>query len=155
MVWITFRVKNKEIRTTPTSTDSLVDFEQVDVCWYLIKRLLNDIWSILKMLYIKGCPSPSNFYWHSVLNYNTFLIYVKGCPCPSNFYWHSALNYNPFLNKNAGDTFTYYIFKNFNQSWNKVVQLETSKTKKGKSKTTIFFPFHLKFVKMKNFFLPF
>ena len=129
MVWITFRVKNKNIRTTPTSTDSPVDFEQVDVCWYLIKRLLNDIWSILKMLYIKGCP------------------------CPSNFYWHIALNYNPFLNKNAGDTFTYYIFKKFNQSWNKVVQLGQVKQRKARVKLQFFFPFHLKFVKMKKFFL--
>ena len=32
---------------------------------------------------------------------------------PPSFYWHNALMYNPFLNKNAGNTFTYYIIKNF------------------------------------------
>ena len=128
MVWIMFKVKNKGIRTMLTSTDSLASFEQVHFCWDVIKRLLNDFWFILKMLCIKCCPRPSNFYWHN------------------------ALKCIPFLNKNTGDTFTYYIFKKFNQEWNKVVQLETSKTKKGKSKTTYFFLFHLKFVKMIFFF---
>ena len=33
--------KNKDIRTTSTSSVSLVDFEQVDVCWYVIKSLVN------------------------------------------------------------------------------------------------------------------
>ena len=32
---------------------------------------------------------------------------------PPSFYWHNALMYNPFLNKNAGNTFRYYIIKNF------------------------------------------
>ena len=43
-------VKNKDIRTTSTSSVSLVDFEQVNVCWDVIKSLLNDLWSILKMI---------------------------------------------------------------------------------------------------------
>ena len=37
-----FRAKNKDIKTTSTSTDSLIDFEQVNICWDVIKRLLND-----------------------------------------------------------------------------------------------------------------
>ena len=64
---------------TSTLSFSLVDFEQVNVCWDVIKSSLNDCWSILKML----C--------------------TKCCPCQRNFYWHNALMYNPFLNKNAGD----------------------------------------------------
>ena len=40
-----FRVKNKDIRTTSTSSISLVDFEQVNVCSDVIKSLLNDFWS--------------------------------------------------------------------------------------------------------------
>ena len=31
--------------------------------------------------------------------------------------------YNSFLNKNAGDTFTYYALEKFNQQWNNVVQV--------------------------------
>ena len=89
MVLIMFRGKNKD-RTTSTSSDSLVDFEQVNVCWDVIKSLLNDFWPILKML----CS--------------------KCCSCPSNFYWYNALMYS-FLNKNADDTFTYYILEKFNQ----------------------------------------
>ena len=60
----------------------LVDFEQVNVCWDVIKRLFNDCWSILKMLCIQCCSHPSNFYWHN------------------------SLMYNSFLNKNAGDVNT-------------------------------------------------
>ena len=33
----------------------------------------------------------------------------------SYFYWHNALMYNSFLNKNTGDTFTYYVLEKFNQ----------------------------------------
>ena len=36
-----FRGKNKNIGTTSTSSDSLVDFKQVNVCWDVIKSLLN------------------------------------------------------------------------------------------------------------------
>ena len=70
------------------SSVSLVGFEQVSVCWDIIKSLLNNCWSILKMLCITFFPRPSNFYWHN------------------------ALMYNPFLNENAGDKFTYYILEN-------------------------------------------
>ena len=70
------------------SSVSLVGFEQVNVCWNIIKSLPNYCWSILKTLCIKFCPRPSNFYWHN------------------------ALMYNPFLNENAGDKFTYYILEN-------------------------------------------
>ena len=86
-----FRVKNKDIRMTSTSTVSLVDFKQVNVCWDVIKSLFNDFWSILKTFYIKCCPRPSNFYGRN------------------------ALLYNSFLHKNAYDTFTYYILEKFNQ----------------------------------------
>ena len=85
-----FSGKNKDIRMTSTSSDSLVDFEQVNVCWDVIKSLLNDFWSILKMLCSKCCSRLSYFYWHNALMYS-------------------------FLNKNAGDTFTYYILEKFNQ----------------------------------------
>ena len=34
---------------------SLVDFEQINICWDVIKSLLNDFWSILKMLCSKCC----------------------------------------------------------------------------------------------------
>ena len=37
-----FRVNNENIRTTKTSTVSLTDFEQLNVCWDVIKSLLND-----------------------------------------------------------------------------------------------------------------
>ena len=127
MVWIMFWVKSKDIRTMSTSTDSLVDFEQVNVSWDVTKRY-KTLQNIFKMLCIKCCPHPSNFYWHNPLKYTLF------------------------LNKNAGDTFTYYILKKFNQLWNKVVQLETSKTKRGKSKTLYIFFFSLKFVKMEKFY---
>ena len=33
-----FRGKNKDIRTRSTSSVSLVDFEQVDVCWDIKKK---------------------------------------------------------------------------------------------------------------------
>ena len=56
----------------------LVDFERVNVCWDVIKSLFKDCWSTLKILCIKCCPRPSNFYCHN------------------------ALMYNPFLNENAG-----------------------------------------------------
>ena len=80
-------MKNKDIGTTSTSTVSLVDFEQVNVCWDVIKNLLNDFWSILKMLCSKCCSRRSCFYWHNALIYS-------------------------LLNKNAGDTFKYYILEN-------------------------------------------
>ena len=51
-----FRVQNKDIRTTSTLNVSLVDFEEVNVCWEVRESLLNDFWSILKMLCIKCCP---------------------------------------------------------------------------------------------------
>ena len=91
MVPIMLRVKNKDFRTTSTSSVYLFDFEQVNVYWDVIKSLLNDFRSILKMLCIKCCPLPSNFYWHN------------------------ALTYNPLLNKNAGDAFAYYILEKLNQ----------------------------------------
>ena len=70
MVWIMFRGKSKDIGTTPTSSVSLVDFEQVNVCWDVIKSLLNDFWSILKMLCSKCCLCLSYFYWHNALIYS-------------------------------------------------------------------------------------
>ena len=91
MLLIMFRVNNRAIRTTSTSIVSLVDFEQINVCWDVIKSLLNDSWSTFKILCIKYFPRPSNFYWHN------------------------ALMYNPFLNKNAGDTLRYSILEKFNQ----------------------------------------
>ena len=69
------------IRTTSTSIVSLVELEQVIVCYDVIKCLLNDYWSTLKLLCIKCFPRSSNVFWYN------------------------ALMYNPFLNKNAGDTF--------------------------------------------------
>ena len=56
-----------------------------------IKSLLNDCWSIFKMLFRKCCPPLSNFYWHN------------------------DLMYNPILNKNAGDTFMCFIIEKCNQ----------------------------------------
>ena len=64
---------NKDIRATSTLSFSLVDFEQVNVCWDVIKSLRNDCWSILKMLCVKCFPRPSNFYWYNPLMYNPFL----------------------------------------------------------------------------------
>ena len=75
-----FRVENKDIKTTSTLNVSLVDFEEVNVCWEVRESLLNDFWSILKMLCIKCCP------W--------FLLV-------------QCFDVNSFLNKNAGDKFTY------------------------------------------------
>ena len=69
------------IRTTSTSIVSLVELEQVIVCYDVIKCLLNDYWSTLKLLCIKCFPRSSNVFWYN------------------------ALMYNLFLNKNAGDTF--------------------------------------------------
>ena len=69
MVWIMFRGRNKDIRTTSTSSDSFVDFEQVNDCWDVIKNLLNDFWPIFKMLCSKCCSCLSNFYWHNALMY--------------------------------------------------------------------------------------
>ena len=75
MVWVIFGVNNKDI----WMSFSLVDFKQVIVCWDVIKSLLNDCWSILKMFCVKCCPHLCSFYW---LN---------------------ALMNNPFLNKNASN----------------------------------------------------
>ena len=85
MVGIMFRVNYKDIKIMSTTSVFLVDSEQVNVFWDVMKGLLNDGWSIFKMLYIKFCPRASYFYWQN------------------------ALMYNPFLNKNAGDTLTYHI----------------------------------------------
>ena len=85
-----FRGKNKDIRTTSTSNDPLADFEQVNLCWDVIKSLLNDFWPILKMLCSKCCSHLSNFYWYNACMYS-------------------------FLNINADDTFTCYILEKFNQ----------------------------------------
>ena len=81
-----FRGKNKDIRTRS---------EQVNVCWDVIKSLLNGFWPNLKMLCRKCCSRPSNFYWHNALMYS-------------------------FLNKNAGDTFRYYILEKFVSSETKL-----------------------------------
>ena len=53
-----FRFKNKDIRTTSTSSLSPVDFEQVNICWDVTKSLPNDFWSILKNVYIKMLSKP-------------------------------------------------------------------------------------------------
>ena len=79
MVSFMFRANSKDIRRKSTLLVSYVCFEQVIICWDVIKSLLNDCWSILKLLRIKCCPRLSDFYWHN------------------------ALMYNPFLNKNAGE----------------------------------------------------
>ena len=42
LVWIMFRVNNKDIRRKSTSSVSLVDFEQVNVCLDVIESLLDD-----------------------------------------------------------------------------------------------------------------
>ena len=65
-----FRGKNKDIRMTSASGVSLVDFEQVNVCWNVIKSLRNYFWPILKMLCSKCCLHSSNFYWHNALMYS-------------------------------------------------------------------------------------
>ena len=80
------------------------------------------------------------------------MLCCKCCSRPSNFYWYNALIYY-FLNKNAGDTFTYYILENLISSETKLCKwydTETSKTKSVKSKTSYIFIFHLKFVEIKN-----
>ena len=84
MVWIMFRVKNKVIRTWSDSSVSLVDFEQVNVCWNVIKSLLNDFWSILKMLCSKCCSHLSNFGWCNALM-ELLLVICK------HRHWNSAL----------------------------------------------------------------
>ena len=66
-------VNNKIIRMMSTSSVSLVDFEQVNVCRYVITNLPDDCRSALKMFYIKCCQHPSDFYWHNTLMYNPFL----------------------------------------------------------------------------------
>ena len=68
-----------DFETMLTLSFSFVDFEQVNICCDVIKSLFSDYWSILKMLCIRFCPRPSNFYWHN------------------------AFMYSPFLNKKAGD----------------------------------------------------
>ena len=88
-------MKNKDIRTTSTSSVSLVDFEQVNVCWDVIKSLLDDFWSIFKMLCSKCCSRPSYFYWHNALIYS-------------------------LLNENAGATFKYYKLENLISSETKL-----------------------------------
>ena len=63
--------------------------------------------------------------------------------------WYSLLN------KNAGDTFKYYILENLISSEIKLCRQYdrgTSETKTGKSKATYICFFHLKFVKMKKIF---
>ena len=81
----------QDIRTMSSASISLVDFEQVNVCLDVVKGLLSGCWSILKMLCIKFCLRSSDFYWHNTLMQKSF------------------------LNKNTGDTFTYYIIEKFNQ----------------------------------------
>ena len=88
-------MKNKDIRKTSTSSVSFVDFEQVNVCWDVIESLLNDFWFVLKMLCSKCCSRPSYFYWRNALIYS-------------------------LLNKNAGDTFKYYILENLISSETKL-----------------------------------
>ena len=63
-------MKNEDIITTSTSIVSLIDFEQVNVYWDVIKSLLSDFWSILKMLCSKCCSGPSYFFWHNALIYS-------------------------------------------------------------------------------------
>ena len=41
-----------------------------------MESLLNDCWSILKMLYIKYSPSQSNFYWHFLNNEGGTFTYI-------------------------------------------------------------------------------
>ena len=55
-----FRVNNKDIRTIEPRTLSLVYFEQVNVCWDVIKSLLS--FGLFK--------NPIyNFSWHNALKY--------------------------------------------------------------------------------------
>ena len=63
-----FRGKNKDNRTASNSSVSLVDFEQVNVCWDVIESLLNDFWTSLNIL----C---SKYYSHSCLTFiDTMLL---------------------------------------------------------------------------------
>ena len=91
MVPIMLRVKNKDFRTTSTSSVYLFDFEQVNVYWDVIKSLLNDFRSILKMLCIKCCPLPSNFYWHNALT-TRFSIRMQVTRLPITYYILEKLN---------------------------------------------------------------
>ena len=59
-----FRVTNKDITTTSILSASPLGFEQVNVCWDVIKSSLNDFWSILKMLCSKCCSRLSDFYFY-------------------------------------------------------------------------------------------
>ena len=47
-----------------------------------------------------------------LMNFWSILKILCSKCCPSNFYWQNALMYS-FLNKNAGNTFTYYILEKF------------------------------------------
>ena len=85
-----FRGKNEDIRTTSASSVSLVDFEQVNLLWDVIKSLLNDFWRILK------CYAANVVHIH-LISIGTMLSCTR------------------FFKKNAGDTFTYYILEKFNQ----------------------------------------
>ena len=57
-------VTNKDITTTSILSASPFGFEQVNVCWDVIKSSLSDFWSILKMLCSKCCSRPSDFYFY-------------------------------------------------------------------------------------------
>ena len=74
MLWILFRVNNKVIRTTSTSSVSLLTLNALNVCCDVIKSLFNGYWAILKMLSIICFPRPSNFCWHNALAYNPFTL---------------------------------------------------------------------------------
>ena len=58
-----FGGKNKDIITTSTLSVSLVEYEHVNVCWDVIKTLLNDFWSSLKML----CSKNALFFFNKFL----------------------------------------------------------------------------------------
>ena len=45
-----------------------------------------------------------------LINFWSIIKILSSKCCPSNFYWQNALMYS-FLNKNAGDTFLYYILE--------------------------------------------
>ena len=74
-------VRTKTLERGQLRVFLLFDFEQVNICWDVIKSLLNDFWLILKMLCSESYSRPPNFYWQNVLMYS-------------------------FLNKNARDTLT-------------------------------------------------
>ena len=54
------RDKNKDIRTTLTSSVFLVDFQQVNVCWDVIKSLLNAFGLFQK------CYTANDFHAHLI-----------------------------------------------------------------------------------------